>query len=167
MSRIRTLTSLPVQGRTKGSFDEAVWAEWLQKVLTFIQVSDLKPLEVKKAAILSCTAIVKKPCVCFWAGGLGPVWRQLQPVVPPSVRGRYGGDGREGGLHLRQVYAERWTLGEVKQPEGWLTSRRSVCRSHRSGCVTDPVLPSLPRPSHTFVTTVLSPLWLAVQNSNV
>lgn len=27
------------------------------------------------------------------AGGLGPVRRQLQPVVPPSLRRRHGRDG--------------------------------------------------------------------------
>lgn len=43
------------------------------------------------------------------AGGLGPVWRQLQSVVSPSLRWRHGRDGWERGLRLCRVFADGWT----------------------------------------------------------
>lgn len=106
------------------------------------------------------------------------MWRQLQPVVSPSLCRCHGRDGGEGGLHLCQVYTERRTHEKMKR----FFWRRSVCRQPVIGATSldvSLILYPLPRPlstphptvlsrlSNPFVTTVLSPLWLVVQNYNV
>lgn len=65
------------------------------------------------------------------AGGLGPMRRQLQPVVPPGVRGHLPRDGREGGLHLRQLRREGLPVPQVRapaEPPGLSGERRSFPR---------------------------------------
>lgn len=66
------------------------------------------------------------------------------------------------------VSVVRWLMDIWANEGSFSQSHQSVCWSHKSGCVTDPVLSSpLSPPSRPFVTTVLSPLWLVVQNYNV
>lgn len=57
--------------------------------------------------------------------------RQLQPVVPPGVRGHLPRDGREGGLHLRQLRREGLPVPQVRapaEPSGLSGERRSFPR---------------------------------------
>lgn len=73
-----------------------------------------------------CSDVTEELSVCPPAGGLGAVWWQLQSVVPPSLRRRYGRDGRERGLRLCWVFADGRTYEQMKEV-GFPVS--SVCLS--------------------------------------
>lgn len=62
---------------------------------------------------------------CCFSGKLGPVWRQLQSVVPPDLCRTVGRAGREGGLYLHKLHTARLRPRKMKTKK-WLFEGSAV-----------------------------------------